>query len=267
MRSTWCVGSVVSRFSSRSSARVLVTEGATWQRQPRMLQGAFTPRRAAGYAKLMVQATGDCIDAAVPAGQASALLDMGALFTRLTMDVILRTLFSSRASDDAAVTSRAVQLLSATAMREMFRPLTLPDWLPLPGKTAKAAVITRRTTQAITLGGHRLPRGALLRITPWVLHRDARWFSEPLKFLPDRFMPDAEPLVRGAWMPFGAGPRVCLGQHFAMLEMTLAAAMLSQRYTLTPPAGSQPPDPVLNVTLRPKHKHGLHLHLHRRKPA
>ena len=80
-------------------------------------------------------------------------------------------------------------------------------------------------------------------------------------------MPDAEPLVRGAWMPFGAGPRVCLGQHFAMLEMTLAAARLLQRYTLTPPAGSQPPDPVLNVTLRPKHKHGLHLHLHRRKPA
>ena len=116
---------------------VLVTEGATWQRQRRMLQPAFTPRRVAGYAALMSEAALEALDSAVPAGQAEALVDMDALLTRVTMDVILRTLFSSRAPRDASDAAAAVQVLSEGAMREMFWPMTLPDWLPLPGKAAK----------------------------------------------------------------------------------------------------------------------------------
>jgi cytochrome P450 len=53
-------------------------------------------------------------------------------------------------------------------------------------------------------------------------------------------------------MPFGAGPRVCIGQHFAMLEMTLVAAMLLQRYRLVLPPDAPACEPVLNVTLRPR---------------
>ncbi|MDA8523700.1 cytochrome P450 [Acidovorax sp. NCPPB 4044] len=114
-----------------------------------------------------------------------------------------------------------------------------------------AALMTRRTTAPITLGGVAIPRGAMLRITPWVLHRDERWFAQADHFVPERFLDGAAPIEKGAWIPFGVGPRVCIGQHFAMLEMTLLAALLLQRYTIVLPAGAAPSAPKLNVTLRP----------------
>jgi cytochrome P450 len=115
-----------------------------------------------------------------------------------------------------------------------------------------AAVMSRRTTAPITLGGVAVPQGALLRITPWVLHRDARWFAEPECFRPARFDEGSPEIPRGAWIPFGLGPRVCIGQHFAMLEMVLLAAMLLQRYTLRVPEGAAPLRAQLHVTLRPQ---------------
>lgn len=373
-------------FSEVFGHSVLTTEAEVWKRQRRMLQPAFTPKRVAGYAALMVDAAAAGLDAAVPAHQKEALVAMDGLFSGLAMDVILRTLFSDRVRpQDSAQAAWATQTLSETAMREMFWPKTLPDWLPLPGKAAKrraiqtlrqlvgrhiaarradagssredllamllalrddetgqglseaevfdqcmvnfqaghettatallwwsrlmaehphlaqraqeevrvalsgrtpcpddvpalpwltaslkeamrlfppiGALMTRRTTQAIQLGGWTIPQGAMLRITPWQLHRDPRSFPEPHAFRPERFLPDAPPHPRGAWMPFGAGPRVCIGQHFAMLEMTLLAAMLLQRYRLALPDDAPPCEPVLNVTLRPKN--GLRLRLHR----
>jgi cytochrome P450 len=378
----------VAVFAEAFGQSVLTTEGAVWQRQRRMLQPAFTPRRVAGYAALMRAAAAGALDAAVPAGQAAARVDMDVLFGRVAMDVILRTLFSAPATGETDAAIHATRVLGETAMREMFRPMTLPDWLPLPGKAAKrqamrtlrdligahiarrqrqpdpeagddllarllalrddesgtalseaevfdqclvsfqaghetsatallwwshllathpaaaeraraevdavlagrdptpddlaalpwltatlketlrlyppiAALMTRRTTAPIHAGGHTIPRGALLYVTPWVLQRDPRWFAEPSAFRPERFLPDAPPVPRGAWLPFGLGPRVCIGQHFAMLEMTLVAAMLLQRYTLARPDDASTPAPVLNVTLRPKH--GLSLHLQRRR--
>jgi cytochrome P450 len=119
-----------------------------------------------------------------------------------------------------------------------------------------AALMTRRLTRDIELGGVRLPTGTLVRVTPWFLHRDPRWWPrEPEAFRPERFLDatdagDAEAIPRGAYIPFGLGPRVCLGQHFAQLEMTLIAAMLLQRFRLLPLA-DMPPTPRLAVTLRP----------------
>ncbi|MCE2970509.1 MAG: cytochrome P450 [Burkholderiales bacterium] len=114
-----------------------------------------------------------------------------------------------------------------------------------------AALLTRRTTRTIAVGGYSIPSGTLLRATPWVLHRSARWFAQPDAFRPERFLPDAPPPPRGAYLPFGLGPRVCLGQHFALLEMTIVAALLLQRYRLTTLPDSRPPHPLLHVTLRP----------------
>lgn len=365
-------------FAQVFGQSVLVTEGPTWQRQRRMLMEAFTPRRVAGYAELMTHAAQEAFDAALPAGQTRGLVAMDALWSGVTMDVILRTLFGRSAQQDSVAAVQATQVLSATAYREMFRLFTLPDWLPLPGKAAKrqalntlrgliqqqidarraagaadadhpdllgrllalrddttgealspgevfdqcivsfqaghetsatallwwsrlmaehpdiaqrardevlsvigdehpgpehlarlpwltatlkeamrlyppvAALMTRRTTAPIVLGGWAIPKGAMLRITPYVLHRDERWFHDAGAFKPERFLDDAPPIPRGAWMPFGAGPRVCLGQHFAMLEMTLLSAMLLQRFSLALPDHAPACEPQLHVTLRPK---------------
>jgi cytochrome P450 len=84
------------------------------------------------------------------------------------------------------------------------------------------------------------------------LHHDPRTFPEPQAFRPERFGPDAPPLPRGAWLPFGVGPRVCLGQHLALAEMTVIAAMVLQRFRLAPAEGEPAPRPVMRVTLRPE---------------
>jgi cytochrome P450 len=115
-----------------------------------------------------------------------------------------------------------------------------------------AALMTRRTTAPIMLGGTAVPQGALLRVTPWVLHRDERWFAQADQFVPERFMEGAPAIPKGAWIPFGIGPRVCIGQQFAMLEMTLLAALLLQRYRLRLPEGAASCVPRLHVTMRPE---------------
>lgn len=117
---------------------------------------------------------------------------------------------------------------------------------------AVSVLMTRRSSAPITLAGHRVPAGAMLRVTPWVIHRDERWFTQPQRFMPERFLDGAPPIPKGAWIPFGLGPHVCIGQHFAMLEMSLLAAMLLQRYTLMPIDDGADHTPQLSVTLRPR---------------
>lgn len=86
----------------------------------------------------------------------------------------------------------------------------------------------------------------------FLMHRDPRWFPEPQAFRPERFGADAPAIPRGAFMPFGTGPRVCLGQHLALAEMTVVAAMLLQRFVLAKGEGQGEPEAVLNISLRPK---------------
>jgi cytochrome P450 len=114
------------------------------------------------------------------------------------------------------------------------------------------ATVTRRTTADVQVGGCQIPKGSLVMVLPCVAHHDARYFPQPERFQPERFMPDAPALPRGAWMPFGAGPRVCIGQHFAMLEMVIISAMLLQRYDLSEAPDQAPPEAELQVTLRPR---------------
>ncbi len=117
---------------------------------------------------------------------------------------------------------------------------------------AAPILMSRRATRALTLGGWQIPARTMFMIPVFLMHQDARWFPEPQAFRPERFALDAPAIPRGAFMPFGTGPRVCLGQHLALAEMTVIAAMLLQRFALAKGKGQASPEAVLNISLRPK---------------
>ena len=100
--------------------------------------------------------------------------------------------------------------------------------------------------------GFELPRHAVVMISPWVLHRHQRYWRHPDAFDPGRFMPDSPPPPRFAFLPFGAGPRVCVGAQFALTEAVLVLAMLVQRFAFSLEA-PRPVLPVAAVTTQPDH--------------
>lgn len=137
--------------------------------------------------------------------------------------------------------------------------LTLQETLRL--YPAAPILMSRRALKPVRLGGWTLPARTILTVPLGLMQRDPRWFPEPECFRPERFLAGGAGVPRGAFMPFGAGPRVCLGQHLALAEMTVIAAMILQRFRLSVPQGMPAPRPVLKVTLRPETP--LHLTLER----
>ncbi|HEY8101808.1 MAG TPA: cytochrome P450 [Burkholderiaceae bacterium] len=113
-------------------------------------------------------------------------------------------------------------------------------------------MFVRRAIRDVQIGEWRIPKGTAAHVPIWHIHHDPRWFPEPEKFQPERFMPGAPEIPRGAYMPFGTGPRVCIGQHFAMIEMTLIAAMLLRQFDFEFIAGESLPKPKIEMLLRPE---------------
>ncbi|MBS0562436.1 MAG: cytochrome P450 [Proteobacteria bacterium] len=115
-----------------------------------------------------------------------------------------------------------------------------------------AFTMARQAQAADRAGGIDIPAGALLLIAPWVLHRHRRLWRDPDALDPSRFMPDAPPPPRFAYLPFGTGPRVCVGAQFALAEAALAlgATMKSFQVEL---ADRRPVLPVAVVTTQPDH--------------
>lgn len=116
-----------------------------------------------------------------------------------------------------------------------------------------AYATSRRALRDMEIAGYRVPKNQVVLLAPYTLHRRAEYFPEPEKFDPERFTPEREKqLPRHAYLPFGAGPRICIGNHFSMMEGHLLLATLAQRvsFTLVP---DQPlvVDPVHHLTLRP----------------
>jgi cytochrome P450 len=98
----------------------------------------------------------------------------------------------------------------------------------------------------------------------WVIHRDPRWFDDPLAFRPDRWTPELRAsLPRYAYFPFGAGPRICIGEPFAWMEGVLLLAAIAHRWRMLLVSG-HPVTPRPKVTLRPAH--GMRMTLRRAIP-
>ena len=115
-----------------------------------------------------------------------------------------------------------------------------------------AWIMERQALEDDVVCGYRIPSGGLVGISPYTLHRDPRWWPNPEGFEPDRFLPAAEQArPRFAYLPFGGGPRVCLGNAFAMMELRLVLVRMIQRVNLALRPGFRLEfNP--GITLRPK---------------
>jgi cytochrome P450 len=125
-----------------------------------------------------------------------------------------------------------------------------------------AYTIARTSIVPCTIGGYDFPVDTTFVMSQWVMHRDARYFEDPEAFRPERWLDGLENrLPTGAYFPFGDGPRRCIGQGFALLELGLVVARVAQgfRFKLVP---GHPVVPEPLVTLRAKH--GIRMTVHAR---
>jgi len=122
----------------------------------------------------------------------------------------------------------------------------------------------RELLTPIELGGYTLPARSVVLVSPYGMHRSGRYFAEPNRFDPARWLtPEASKLPRFAYLPFGGGPRVCIGNHFAQLELALVLATLVRQLDVTLlPGFEMKLSPVLTL----RSKHGLPVRI-KRRPA
>jgi cytochrome P450 len=116
-----------------------------------------------------------------------------------------------------------------------------------------AWLIGRRAIEAYPIGGYLAPPRAIFIMSQWVMHRDPRFFADPERFHPDRWTTEFKSsLPRFAYFPFGGGPRQCIGESFAWMELVLVVATIAQQWRLRLVPG-HPVVPQPLVTLRTKH--------------
>lgn len=111
--------------------------------------------------------------------------------------------------------------------------------------------IGRRPVRDVDLGSVVLPRTVAVFLSPFVTQRDARWYPDPDVFRPERWRQSETTRPPFAWFPFGAGPRSCIGEHFARTTLALAVATIAQQWRLRPIAAELPKRRSL-LTLKPR---------------
>lgn len=111
----------------------------------------------------------------------------------------------------------------------------------------------RKALEDVIIDDYRIPAGATVFVSAYAMHRNPRYFDDPLRFDPERFTPEAEKAIpRYTYFPFGGGPRICIGNSFAMMEAHLIVATMAQRYRLSlMPAQRVDIEPM--VTMAPRY--------------
>jgi cytochrome P450 len=361
---------------------LFTSDGDFWRRQRRLAQPAFHRRRVAAFGGLMTDATLEMLDRWRPYADQGQPLDVATEFSRLTMEVATRALFSTSVEGDISTIGGAI----ATLLDDVTFRFTFPFYPPLrvptprnrrflaaratldevvygiiserrqrPGehedllallmeardeetgegmsdKQLRDEVITlflaghettanaltwasyllsahvavahrlqaevdealegriptasdlprlpytrmvidetlrlyppawitnRRTIEADTVCGNRIPADALVSISPYVTHRDPKLWENPEGFDPDRFSPErAAGRPHYAYFPFGGGPRQCIGKGFALMEATLVLALLYQRCEMHLVPGRKVETEAL-ATLRPRYGMWMTVH-------
>jgi cytochrome P450 len=214
-------------------------------------EGTAAPRDLLGRLMLASDAQGNLSEATLR-DEAMTLFLAGHETTALSLTYALR-LLALHPREAERTHAELVDVLGG-------RPPTLLDLPNLPRVRAvldeslrlfpPAWAIGRQPLEDVVVAGIHVPRGTQVIVSPWILHRDPRFFSEPERFQPSRWI-DGPPPPRFAYLPFGAGPRVCIGRHFALAEAALILSTLLQRarFELVP----QPRLVVApSVTLRPR---------------
>lgn len=136
---------------------------------------------------------------------------------------------------------------------EDWPKLKYAEWIALESMRLypPAYVIGREATADCVIGGYHVPKGTTMLMPQWVLHRDSRFWDEPDRFWPERWGQEkVKSMPKFAYFPFGGGPRTCIGNTFAMMELVLILATIAQRFRfrLEP---NQPVTPLASFTLRP----------------
>jgi cytochrome P450 len=114
-----------------------------------------------------------------------------------------------------------------------------------------AYMFGREPTQDVVLGGYLIPAGTTVFMAQWVTHRDPRFFDDPDQFMPERWAEERiKSLPKYAYFPFGGGPRICIGNTFAMMEACLILATIARKWRFSLKPGHRvEPQPLM--TLRP----------------
>ncbi|QIR37718.1 cytochrome P450 [Tolypothrix sp. PCC 7910] len=115
------------------------------------------------------------------------------------------------------------------------------------------ALLGREAGEDTTIGDYEIPKGTVVMISQWVMHRHPKYFDRAEEFLPERWTEEFEKqLPKGVYIPFGDGPRICIGKGFAMMEAALLLATIAQRFQIEIEPGF-PIVPQPSITLRPEY--------------
>lgn len=309
---------------------LLTSEGATWRRQRDSIEPVMRSTRMDDYVPVMEGAAAEMLERWSATSRSGGTIDVDAEMRRLTLDILIRSLFR-RAPERTDALGRALTLVLDDSVRRMLSPFPAIGRLPrrrslrvrralrsidaqvralgttprtpspaeivsllvaghettavalswtlyligvhpdterelrsgAPQRRAKLRrtireslrlyppvwLIPRRAVSGDRLGPYRIPGGAEVLVSPFALQRDPRVWSEADRFRPDRFNAD-DGSRASVFLPFGLGPRRCVGTSFALTEMEVALTSILDRVRLRPAfAGVPTPNPML--TLRP----------------